>query len=452
MGLLTQLGLKPLGAPAVTQPIVRSLGGPGGKPKGELTLGGATLEKLSLGPPVEGPRIKELWALLSQDGSGPLNSSNSNTGARLNELGRALLQAFQQLHGTQKAWYARLGAVDALAKQGKVDLEKLAKAAAAIGKRTGRRSGAYVRSHSEAYVKALRKVENGIREIGPKVSSMNAAVERLRAAGLNRDVDQAKRGIDDLKGKIEDEKARLEKLKERLGGLLGIAINVVKQDWAAVAEDAAKFVGEQLIDQIPNASLKALEKDLEDATANLHGLEDRARAAELKAAADDLEAATGVLRDAHADLRDAVADLGLAQKSAIEALGESPDTAIAAKMIANRSKMLKLLQQANTAVARYQGEAKPVLVELERVKVLYAGFPGLMKRMPDIDVNGAYAQSLAAAANENAEALDVWASYVRDTQNSALTALRMLSDSGADGYMGSYNRIEAVLQAAIADR
>ena len=466
--LLDQLGLKPLArsalaassaataqAPASAKGMLGTAPAaagskPGRAPQGKMELGGASIEKLSLGPPVEGPDLNILWALLAEDGSGPLDSSNSHVGARLNEHGRELMLAFPRVRATERKWFDQQNAVTALSIKSQEDLHKMYLAVEAIGKRAT--ANADVRSNSEAYVKALRGVEKVMRDIAPKTEALHAAVARVRAAGQQSGADAAQRKVQRTKDEIDEEKERAEKLKKRLGGLLDLAVKGVTAEWADIALDAAKFVGEQLIDQIPEARMEDLKKELKEATTHLYELQDDVRASELEAVSSDLKKATEELENVRQDVRDALDDLALAQTTVVKTLAASPATADAARMIAERSKMLKMLTETKTAVGRYQSEVAPLLVEVDKIAVLYRGFPSLMKQMPGVDVNGKWARSLAATTKENTATLESWGAFIRDGQAAAKKAIGLLSNTGNTGYMMHFNRIEEVLQGALANR
>ena len=114
--------------------------------------------------------------------------------------------------------------------------------------------------------------------------------------------------LEKAKADVEAEKKRIEVMKNRLKGVLGVAIKVVKQDWKAVAEEAAKFIGGQLIDEISTSRLAELKAQLEQATARLHSLEDMAMLQAIETASLGLEEAAGALDDAGKDIRDALVE------------------------------------------------------------------------------------------------------------------------------------------------
>ena len=112
--------------------------------------------------------------------------------------------------------------------------------------------------------------------------------------------------------------------------------------------------------------------------------------------------------------------------------------------------MLVLIERTRQAVERYLRESPPFIVDLAKVAELYRSFPTLVKGTPGVD--GEYAQTLISTARENVEALATWKSYCVDFQNSAQTALRMLSDKGDEGFLAHVNRVPDVLEAAITAR
>lgn len=420
--------------------------------RGVVTFGSPSIRRVALGPPVDGPRLQDLWALVAEDGSGPLNRSNSKGGAHLNERGHAALETFRAQKRSEDAWRNLYDQVSKMADRSAAGLKQMEAAAAAVGRRSSNRSGAYVREHSEAYIKGQREVEDRVRAIGPLQEALNEAISELNEAGLGKQVTEQTRAVNAAKGAVAKEKANVARAKKRLNGLLGLAIKAVKQDWKGLAEGAAKLIGAELIHAMPTDRLDQLKAKLKQASAQLARTEDELLLAKIETASAGLRGAAKALDDGRRDVLDAMADLRLAQKTAVEALGESKSTAAAAKMIALRGKMLALMDRARSAVEQYQREASPFVKELTSLRQLYKSFPGVVKMSSGIDPKGEYAQAVSATALENAETVDVWRSYVAAQQKSGQVALRRLADTGDGGFLRHFNRVPEVLEAAIRDR
>lgn len=419
-------------------------------PQAELELGGAQIVEQTLGMPVRGPRIDTLMALMAADGSGPLNRSNSAIGGQLNRDGAALQQRFAALGDIERRWRADLDAVQKMADQSAADVKKMEQQGEAVGQRSTGRPGDYVRTKSEAYVKAEAAVRNALREFGLRETTLRKAVSALDEANLRKEVAAQGRVVEKAKADVEAEKKRIEVMKNRLKGVLGVAIKVVKQDWKAVAEEAAKFIGGQLIDEISTSRLAELKVQLEQATARLHSLEDLAMLQAIETASIGLEEAAGALDDAGQDIRDALNELRLARKTAVEALGESGRTRGAARMIEQRGRMLDRMAQMRAAIEAYQAEAPSVSALIRKIDSMASSYPDIVRKTPDIDPD--YAKSLVDTVARNREALAVWGLWIQHEENSCRTALGMLDARGPGSFLEHFDRVDELLQDALAGR
>ncbi|WP_128000651.1 hypothetical protein [Piscinibacter defluvii] len=455
MSLIAQLGLRPTArmngaADAIAAALPGADAGSRKAPQAQLELGGAQIVEQTLGTPVTGPRIDTLMALMAADGSGPLNRSNSSLGGQLNRDGAALQQRFAGLSGLERQWRGHLDAVQKLADQSAVDVKTMEQQGGAVGQRSTGRPGDYVRNKSEAYVKAEAAVRNALREFGVREAALRKAVSALDEAELRKQVAAQGRVVEKAKADVEAEKKRIEVMKNRLKGVLGVAIKVVKQDWKAVAEEAAKFIGGQLIDEISTSRLAELKAQLEQATARLHSLEDLAMLQAIETASLGLEEAAGALDDAGKDIRDALVELRLARKTAVEALGESGRTRGAARMIEQRGKMLDRMAQMREAIQAYLAESPAVADLIRKLDSMTSSYPGFVNKTPGIDP--AYAKSLVDTVARNREALAVWGLWIQHEENSCRTALGMLDARGPGSFMEHFDRVEELLQDALAGR
>lgn len=447
MALLATLGLRP---------TARSAGAPTGLPldpaaaAGELRLGAAQIVEMSLGEAVPGPRLGTLMALLAADGSRALDRSNSAVGGQLNRDGVALQRSFAALGAIERRWRARYGAVQALATQSALDLRRMQQQRGAVGGRSRDRRGAYVRDRSEAYLQAEARVRDAVREFGVRENALRKAVSLLDEANLRREVVAQGRAVEQARVDVEAEKKRIEVMKNRLKGALGIALKVVKQDWKALAEEAARFLGGQLIDEISTARLAELKQQLEQAGARLHALEDQAMLQAIATASAGLEEAAGALDDGGQDIREALKALALARKTAVEALGESGPTRGAARMIERRGQMMQLMAATREAIGQYLAEAPAVGAAILRIDAMAAGYPDLVWQTPGADPD--HARALAATVARNREALALWSMWVRDEENSCRTALGLLDRRGAGSFVEHFDRVDELLQDALEAR
>lgn len=181
MSLLSVLGLRPparlqsaaaalktLGSDNAANEGARSPGKQGrpGKPapKGELVLGGASFERLSIGAEVSGPRLKTLWVLLASDGSGPIGADEGWSLAETNRKAVEIQALFSRMRDLQTRMYEDHGSVESAAKQSVSDVAKLRKAAAAVGSRSKGSRGKDLREGVEGYVEGIDNVQDKLRE------------------------------------------------------------------------------------------------------------------------------------------------------------------------------------------------------------------------------------------------------------------------------------------------
>lgn len=442
MALLALLGLPalPRRTPDAAAPMAR------------VDFGGARIERQPLGPPVSGPRRGELWALLAADGSGALNRGNSVLGAQINRDGAALQADAARLRGTLQRWLDAYAEVGRRADASAVELQRMEQAAAAVGRRSKDRSGEYLRRNSEAYLKAQRAVEDRLRAFAPLEETLRRAVAQVHTISLKQQQLQQARAVQTVQGAVAAEQQRIAERKARVEGLFDVAVNVFKQDWGGLAEQVAEFVVGEAFDAIPTARLDQLQQQLGQAAARLKQLEDQVLLAELEVAAAALREACRHLDDARLDLAAALADLGLAQKTAVEALGESRSTADAAQIVARRAQMLALMARTRQAVEQYRGDAQALLAALARLDGLYRGYPDVVRQTAGVDPAGAYARSLIATTNDNLDVLAAWKAYFEDFRASAQSALHQLAKTGDDGFLRHFDRVPQVLQTALESR
>lgn len=473
MALLAQLGLPPparLRAPiapalAPSAPLAGPPGGgaPQGAPagargkparrtEGEVEMGGEgfSVEHV-LGPAVTGPRITELLALMSADGS-VMNRSNSALGGQINRQGTELHASFASLSVIERRWRERYGAVQALATRSAADIKKMEQARGAVGGRSSKRQGAYVRQQSEAYVKADRAVKDAMRAIGTGEEGLRKSVSAVHTVALKQDKLAQERLVQKTQAQVDAERASIAARKSALGTIFDVGLKVLKQDWGSLAEDAAKYVIGEVFDSLPTERLDQLAKQLETATTKLRQLEDAVLMSEYETESSGLREAALRLEDARADLVDRLADLRLARRTAMEALGESGSTGPAAKMIEQRGKMLELMGLTRQAITQYQAESKPVTEAITKLANLCKAYPDRVRKTEGVDPEGEHARSLYATAGRNHEALSGWRLYIDQELNSCHTALEILDRKGPGSFVEHFDRVAGLLQDALEGR
>ena len=421
-------------------------------PQGEVEMGGAVIVEQSLGPSVTGPRFTELMALMSADGSGPLNRNNSALGAQMNRQGADLHASFAALSLVERRWRERYGAVQTMAQSSADDIKKMDQAKGAVGTRSGKRAGAYVRQQSEVYVKADRAAKNAMREIGTAEEGLRKSVSAVHTVALKQDKLAQERLVQKSQAEVDAEKARIAARKSALGTVFDVGLKVLKQDWGSLAEDAAKYVIGEVFDSLPTERLDQLSKQLEASSARLKTLEDGVLLSEFETESAGMREAALKLQDAHEDLVDRLADLRLARKTAMEALGESGSTGAAAKMIERRGQMLELMARTREAIQQYLAGAPAVNGAITQLVNLCVAYPDRVRKTPGVDPDGEHARALYATAGRNRDALSGWRLYIDQEQNSCRTALDILNKKGPGSFVEHFDRVATLLQEAIEGR
>jgi len=147
-----------------------------------------------------------------------------------------------------------------------------------------------------------------------------------------------------------------------------------------------------------------------------------------------------------------VSDLALAQKTAVESLGESDSTRGAARMIKQRGVMFELMRLTREAILQHQGASPAVGAAIRKVDTITSTYPAIVRKTPDVDPNGDYARALLATVARNREALAVWSLYVQQEENSCRSALEQLARKGPGSFVEHFDRVGELLQHALADR
>ena len=458
MGLITQLGLTPTaamrGAKGKSPPAQP---GAGVGPKADAAANAAstpppqsvaaTSPEVPLGPSVEGPEFDTLYALMSADGSAPLDNSNSKGGAHDNEVGRALATAFGRVKKTEVAWYAQFDAVKQQATLSEKELAKMKAAQKAFSARSDSHDD--VSAESGEYVKAIRAVTEQVAEIEPLVDDASAALDDVDVALAGKEVHKDEQEKEKAKGELEEAKEKAKEQQELFKSALGILGKIASPaEWSEIAVEGLMFVDEQLFAQLPKQKIEELKKRVEAATQSLAKHQGQLDAAAISSAQKKLSAANKRLANGHKVLQDRVKDLALAQRRAVKKLASSAATIDVAKMIASSHKMQQLMMQARLAGQRYLDESKVLLKECRLVTNLFFGFPDVVKMTPGVDP--VHARALTVTARRNETTLKSWSAYLESLQEEAADAIRACSDMSDNGYMKNYNQIEPVMQKMLS--
>jgi hypothetical protein len=422
-------------------------------PKGELELGGASFDHLSIGPEISGPRLKTLWVLLAADGRGPIGSDEGWSLAETNRKAAQIQGLFSRMRDLQTHVYEDYGNVQSAAKQSVTDVAKLRKAAAAVGSHSKGNRGKDVREGVEGYVDGIDNVQDKLREITTRSKRLDAAVSAAHAAALHAESVKTRSEVADLKDALDAEKKRIEDMKKSLGELLDFAGKVVNvTEWAALATEATTYFGKQIIDAaIPTDKLDRLQKQLTEAKTKLSKLDSEEALALIQEKADELQAAASDLFDAQKDLAAAIDKLGHKQTTAIEALG-SGSTADAARVIARKAAMLELIQRARQTIGKYHDACDPTVKQIDALAQTVGLYATTTPLKAGVDRKGPWAKSISDTLRENAEVLGVWSSYVKDIKASCDTMLRWIDNEGDGGPLEQFNQVRDILSGALKNR
>jgi len=400
-----------------------------------------------LGPSVEGPEFDRLYALMSADGSTPLDSSDSKGGAHDNEVGRALASAFGRVKKTEVTWYAQFDAVKQQATLSEKELAKMIAAQKAFSARADLQDD--VSAESGDYVKAIRAVTEQVGEIESLVDDASAALDDVDVALSGKAVHKDEQDKEKAKDELEEAKEKAKEQQEMFKSALGLLGKIASPaEWSEIAVEGLMFVDEQLFAQLPKQKIEELKKRVEAATQSLAKHQGQLDASAISSAQKKLSAANKRLANGHTILRDRVKDLGLAQRRAVKKLATSAATVDVAKMIASSHKMKQLMAQAKQAGQHYLDESRPLLTQCRLVTNLFFGFPDAVKMT--LGVDPVHARALTATARGNEKALKSWSAYLESMQEEAGDTIRACSDMSDNGFMKNYNQIEPVMQKMLS--
>lgn len=424
--------------------------------QGEMTMGGPGLE-LTIGI-VKGPDLTELWALMSPDGSELGPGNNKGMGQQLNRLGRGLTKEFIRIEDFRSTTYQTADAVYKLRDKAKAFVAKMEKTGIGKGNPIGQhakgRPGTQMNTEVQDYLTGLNEVAASLPDVKAAWDDMFAATKAVSAMASDVAAHRQNRVVNEKDENLKKEKERADDMKKRMNGLIGIGIKIVSPgEWAEVAGEAAKFVGEQLVDQIPAGPIEEAETQLKDARTALASIEDASDEARVGQFADLLDAANERLKKAKILMKEKVDKLRNSQQGAVEMLSESKDTAGAAVMIQDRAKMIKLMDDARTSLTNYLDAEKKLFGQVTDVLYQYDTYPKLVSRADSgVEPNSEYGKSLIGTAKRNANTLRRWLSYLTDYDNSANELLKELADQGPDGFMAPFQKFDADLQTALVSR
>ncbi|MEO8924181.1 MAG: hypothetical protein ABI330_15370, partial [Caldimonas sp.] len=396
-----------------------------------------------LGPTVEGPEFDQLYALMSADGSSPLDRSKSKGGAADNLAGEGLAKAFGRVKKVEEEWSGRIDAVKKKASESDAELDKVKAAAKAFSARADGNDD--VASQSKDYIKALHAVSEKMDDIEPLIDEADGALDDVEAATESKAVHEAGQDKEKASGELEETKEKAKEQQEMFKGALGVLGKMASPaEWGEVAVEGLLFVDEQLFAQLPKQRLEELKKRVDEATAKINLHQGKHDDAKVRSANEKLSAANKRFAAAKNALRNRVSEMGMAQRSAVKKLSHSADTAAVGKMIEEGHKMEQLMADGKKASQGYLAEAKTLHKQCESVTVLFSGFPDVVAMTPGVDP--IHAKALSATATINVRTLKSWTAYLESMQQEASDSLDACGDAGKSGYMKNYNLLQTIME------
>jgi len=417
-----------------------------------VTLGEPSIGKqVALGKIHFGGKLRgTMWGLTDKDGA----VVRSGIGlmkdlARMNDLGERALKAIDGLESLDATWRAKFDIAHKATQRGEVDLKKLEQAIPAMKKRS-KRDGDFF-NDVDGYLVAMEKTEDVIRRIPKAQKDFERFSHELNKAVFELEFAEAETKYNVTKDKLDQLKADMKQAQGIFGSVMGIAIQIAKQDWEGLATKAVAFVGEKTIEGFYTLEMDELRSELSAAKSEMTRLKTAGLVSGIEAARAGLESAAIGLQVVQREFKTALDQLVRKQANARNELEESSSTAIAGRMIEQRTQQRSLVATARSTCERYLGDSAGLLKSVALISREYSQVGSFLEAAAKVDPafrsGTPYVKMFELSARSNVVSLDHWGNWVEGVQDKCRQAQQWLAVQGPKGPMGPYDRaIERVKQ------
>ena len=414
-----------------------------------ITAGEPVIVEEKLGPLRWGKKYRgDLWAITDTEGRVVLRGAGgvSNDLARINSLGQMALRGIADMEKLDEEREAASAVVKKATDQGAADVKTLEKAKTEISKRNDKDEDFH--EDVDGYLKVLKAAELKVDPIKKAELDLNEAVELLRANvyayEYKKEQDKAEKTEQELKS-LKDE---IDAAKDMFKEVMDIAIKVSKLDWEGLATKAISAYADKTIEAAYALQLEALQKALKESKSKMNQLKEKELVTRVNAAQFRMESATKALKIANDALKANLEELERAQKNAYNELNESKSTAIAGKMLDDRTKQLNSIALSRAACNWYLRAAKRLTEDVAKISDQYGKVGTFLdmavKTDPAFDQNKPYGKHVYLWAIKNSVSLNNWRNWVNGVQSECNKELQWLDQQGAKGPMAPFD--QAIVQ------
>lgn len=413
--------------------------------KSTVTFGKPTITKqVPLGPIRWGGRLRgKMWGLTDTNGSVVRGGASTQLRdmAKMNNLGERALQAIAGLEALDGKWRSEHDALRKTFERAESDLKKMEQALPAMRERNKNDD---FHNDVDGYLVALEDAEKRVREIPKAEKDFLAASKKLDKAVNGLEFEGAKKDYEVAKQDYEKLQADIKEAKRIFGTVMGIAIQIGKQDWKGLATRALSHLGEKSIKAAYAPQLNQLKQELVAAKNEMARLSTAGLILEIEAARFALEAAAISLENRQHDLKTELERLARKQANASNELKESSSTAIAGQMISQRGKQLNAISTAQALCAQYLSDSAGVSKNMEQIAYEYALVGSWLDKAAKADSAFArstpYGKMLEQSALSNSVELGDWGAWVEHVQDECAKARKWIIAPGAKGPMGPFDK------------
>lgn len=343
-----------------------------------------------------------------------------------------------------------MGYLDYAGRTGEQQLGAVRGAREALGRRARRDDR--LRTAMSDFVAATQRVPDLVSGVQSSQSRVVAAAARVKEVIAQGQARAAEREAASAQSRVESIQADIARAKGIAGNVIGIAADLVQQNWVAAGVNLGKFVGAELVGAAIEAAysdeLQRARADLEEARQQLQGFQNEQQAQALIGAAHTLRSEQQALRAARQRL---VAQAQLADRAethltnVLDSMGVSDATAALharSSVMETSDRVLRLLASYQARVSSVSDSAERLLGTYERIAsaVLSAGGE---RSIPDESTRSA----IFARADHNRvtlESVQEWAT----NEPAHIERVRAVVQTG--GFLTSYDQMINDLHTALS--
>jgi len=402
-----------------------------------------------------------IWAMMDPKG-GIANGGDTRQLKQLTEMngyGAAAVRTADHMNAIENGWRQRVKEVQTLAAQGATDIKEVEAALPAMRKARANDPHGDMFEGVQPYVKAMRDAEAAIKRLRQAEDGLQKAVKELRASDAFKNANKAENKAQDLKGEIAAKEAEMKEARAIIDSVIGIAENILKQEWSALAAKALNYVTDKVIDSAIEVTigkeLPQLRIQLAAAEADIRKHTAEAWAATVDAARIGVDEAMNGLEAANIEFNNALEQIKDTQTAAKDALNKSPSTGKLAAMLKMRGQQISAAAAARSACQLYAREAPIRLQGMKQLanKLSQVGsfLDEAAKFDPSYGRETDYSKLLYKVALSNSVELTKWSDWIGSIDAECKKMIAWLGDGSKNGPMAPFDRANDVVAQVVRD-